>query len=186
MPTHQTIPFQDGTFFITFTCYHWLPLIDKTNGYGIIYNWFDHLKSKGHKINGFVIMPNHVHVLISFISTSQSINTIIGNGKRFMAYEMVKQLQKNREFEVLSVLKNNVEAFRKTNNKKHDVWELSFDWKYCNSWAFIVQKLNYMHENPCAGKWNLCRSPVDYIHSSAKFYLAGENGLYIVTDVEDG
>ena len=90
MPVKQTIPFPFGTFFITFTCHNWLPLIDKVNGYDIVYSWFDHLKSKGHYINGYVIMPNHVHALFSFIETDQSINTIIGNGKRFMAYEIVK------------------------------------------------------------------------------------------------
>lgn len=39
------------------------------------------------KIIGYVIMPNHIHVLIDFIKTHQTINTIIGNGKRFMAYD---------------------------------------------------------------------------------------------------
>ena len=53
MPVLQTIPYDDGTFFITFTCYDWLPLIDKTDGYDLMYQWFDHLKSKGHKINGY-------------------------------------------------------------------------------------------------------------------------------------
>jgi hypothetical protein len=33
MPILQTIPYDDRTFFITFTCVDWLPLIDKTNGY---------------------------------------------------------------------------------------------------------------------------------------------------------
>ncbi len=84
MPVKQTIPYTYGTFFITFTCHQWLPLIDNVKGYELIYNWFDHLKSKGHYINGYVIMPNHIHVIISFIETGQSINTIIGNGKRFM------------------------------------------------------------------------------------------------------
>ncbi len=28
----QTIPLNDDTFFITFTCYKWLPLIGKING----------------------------------------------------------------------------------------------------------------------------------------------------------
>jgi hypothetical protein len=55
MPVQRTIPYQSGTFFITFTCHQWLPLIDKTNGYDIVYNWFNHLKSKGHFINGYVI-----------------------------------------------------------------------------------------------------------------------------------
>ncbi len=77
-----------------------------------------------------------------------------------------------------------MEAARKVNHKIHEVWELSFDWKLCSSINFTKQKLNYMHDNPCSGKWNLCNSPVNYIHSSAKYYLAGEEGIYIVSDVE--
>jgi hypothetical protein len=101
-------------------------------------------------------MPNHVHALISFVRTEQSINTIIGNGKRFMAYEIINRLKAKGENDLLLILQNNVEAKRKANNKLHEVWKLSFDWKYCNSTAFIKQKLNYMHDNSCSSKWNLC------------------------------
>ena len=90
MTVEQTIPFEEGTFFITSTCHKWMNLIETTN----------------------------------------------------------------------------VEAKRKA-NKQHEVWELSFDWKYCNSYKFIKQKLDYMHNNPCTGKWNLCENPID-LHSSAK------------------
>jgi REP element-mobilizing transposase RayT len=182
MPVKQTIPYNFGTFFITFTCHNWLPLIDKTNGYDIIYNWFSVLKSKGHYINGYVIMPNHVHALISFTQTSQSINTIIGNGKRFMAYEIIKRLQTAGETDLLQQLQNNVETARKSNNKQHEVWELSFDWKECRSNEFIKQKLDYMHNNPCVKKWNLCNSPAEYLHSSAKFYITGQQGIFSVTN----
>lgn len=184
MPVHQNIPYNDGTFFITFTCYKWLPLLQMTNSYDLVYKWFDHLKTRGHKIIGYVIMPNHLHALIDFKDCSQAINTIVGNGKRFMAYEIVKRLEYAHHAEVLGMLQKNIEAKRKANNKKHDVWELSFDWKYCNSIDFIKQKLNYMHENPCAGKWNLCASPVEYEHSSARWYSAGEEGIYEVDDFE--
>ncbi len=102
-----------------------------------------------------------------------------------MAYEIIKRLQAKEENDLLLTLQNNVEEKRRANNKLHDVWKLSFDWKYCKSQAFIKQKLNYMHDNPCTGKWNLCSGPIGYIHSSAKYYLAGEDGLYIVTDAED-
>jgi REP element-mobilizing transposase RayT len=183
MPVKQTIPYNFGTFFITFTCHNWLPLIDKVNGYDIIYKWFDYLKSKGHYINGFVVMPNHVHALISFVNTKQSINTIVGNGKRFMAYEIINRLQENKETELLELLSKNVETKRKQNNKLHEVWELSFDWKDCRSQTFINQKLSYMHDNPCSKKWQLCNSPVEYLHSSAKYYITGEQGIYPVTNV---
>ena len=183
MPTKQTIPYSFGKFFITFTCHQWLPLIEKVNGYDIIYKWFDHLKSKGHYINGYVIMPNRVHALISFIQAEQDINTIIGNGKRFMAYEIIDRLKQNNEAELLAQLADNVEVRRKQNNKQHEVWELSFDWKDCRSNEFIKQKLDYIHNNPCSKKWNLCREPIEYLHSSAKFYLTGEQGVYEISNV---
>ena len=184
MPVQQTIPFEEGTFFITFTCHKWMNLIETTDSYDLVYKWMDHLKSKGHKIIGYVIMPNHVHVLIDFIKTHQSINTIVGNGKRFMAYDIIKRLKAKGQNDVLSTLSKNVEAKRKANNKQHEVWELSFDWKYCNSYKFINQKLNYMHNNPCTGKWNLCEGRVDYLHSSAKYY-AGELGNYEIDMIEE-
>ena len=137
MPVQQTIPFEEGAFFITFTCHKWMNLIETTDSYDLVYKWMDHLKSKGHKIIGYVIMPNHVHVLIDFIKNHQSINTTVGNGKRFMAYDIIKRLKTKGQNDVLSTLSKNLEAKRKANNKQHEVWELSFDWKYCNSYKFI-------------------------------------------------
>jgi REP element-mobilizing transposase RayT len=182
MPVKHSIPFNSGKFFITFTCHQWLPLIDKTNGYDIVYNWFSHLKSKGHYINGYVIMPNHVHAVISFINTGQSINTIVGNGKRFMAYEIITRLEKQGETGLLNRLNSNIEAKRKENNKQHNVWELSFDWKECRNKEFTWQKLDYIHNNPCTGKWQLAVNAVEYLHSSAKYYLTGVQGLYEVAN----
>ena len=72
MPVKRMITEPDGVYFITITCHQWLPLIDQTNGYDLVYNWFDHLKGKGHYINGYVIMPNHLHALIAFRNTGQS------------------------------------------------------------------------------------------------------------------
>ncbi len=182
MPVKRTIPVEFGMFFITFTCYKWINLIEKVNGFDIVYNWFNHLKLKGHFINGYVIMPNHVHALISFRETGQSINTIIGNGKRFMAYEIIERLKNGNEMDVLRYLKEAVEPGRQANKKQHKVWELSFDWKECSSKKFIQQKLDYMHMNPCSKKWNLCSKPQEYVHSSAKYYTTGEEGFYPITD----
>ena len=162
-----------------------MPLIDKVDGYNIVYKWFDYLKSQGHFINAFVIMPNHVHAVISFIETGQSINNIIGNGKRFMAYDIIKALKENNESELLNLLSDAVETKRKANNKKHEVWELSFDWKYCSSDQFVQQKIDYIHINPCKGKWNLSALPEQYKHSSAKYYLTGIQGFYKVDNVSE-
>lgn len=180
MPVKRRIPQLDGVFFITFTCHQWKPLIALTNSYDLLYNWFDHLKSKGHYLAGYVIMPNHVHALVAFRNTGQSINTIIGNGKRFIAYDIINRLKQQKEDALLYQLHLCVEAKDLERNKKHEVWEDSFDWKECCTNEYICQKLHYMHNNPCQGKWNLAASPIEYNHSSAKLYITGEQGIYSV------
>ena len=82
-------------------------------------------------------MLNHVHALISFIYTKQSINTIIGNGKRFMACEIIQRLATNNEVALLQQLSALVEAARKANKKQHEVWQTSFDCKDCRSNKFV-------------------------------------------------
>jgi REP element-mobilizing transposase RayT len=92
MAIHKPVT-QPGIYFITFTCYKWLPLIDMVNGYDLVYNWFDILLAKGHATTGYVIMPNHLHLLLHYSGGAQSLNTLVGNGKRFMAYDIVKRLE---------------------------------------------------------------------------------------------
>ena len=177
MSIRRAITEYDGLFFITFTCSRWLKLFEMANGYDAVYKWFDYLKSRGHFITGYVVMPNHVHALIAFRNTQgQSINSIIGNGKRFMAYEIIKKLNDQRHTELLEQLASFVNDTDRRRGKLHEVFEPSFDWKECKSDKFIEQKLNYIHENPCRGEWNLADQPQDYLHSSARYYATGEHG----------
>jgi hypothetical protein len=71
------------------------PLIEETSSYHLVYNWFEYLHKHNHSIAGYVIMPNHVHALIDFAESAKKINTIIGNGKRFIAYELIERLKKS-------------------------------------------------------------------------------------------
>ena len=101
-----------------------------------------------------------------------------------MAYEMVKRLEKSGEYQLMVALNKYVEYRRSIKNKKHDVWELSFDWKECSSDKFKTQKLNYIHMNPFNGKWKLCSVMEDYIHSSARFYETGIQGVYEIDHID--
>ena len=38
-------------------------------------------------------MPSHAHAIIAFSNTGKSINTIVSNVKRFIAYDLVDRLQ---------------------------------------------------------------------------------------------
>ena len=140
----------------------------------------DILKINGHFIIGYVIMPHHVHTVIAFSNTSKSINTIVSNGKRFMAYDLVKRLQQQNQVNILSQLQQQLNDTEKKEGKLHHIFETSFDWKECRTEKFIEQKLNYIHWNPCKGN-KLVELPEQYEHSSAKFYITGEQGIYHVT-----
>ncbi len=101
MSVKTAIAEKDGIYFITFTCKNWLPLFELTESYDAVYKWFDYLKAKGHYITGYVILPNHLHVLIGFKALTQSINTVVSNGKRFIAYKIVKRLKEQYNIGVL-------------------------------------------------------------------------------------
>jgi REP element-mobilizing transposase RayT len=183
MSVRRKIEESDGVFFITFTCARWLPLFAMTTGYDAVYKWFDYLKQNGHYIVGYVVMPSHVHALIAFSRTKTSINTIIGNGKRFMAYELVKLLNQQQRNDILEQLSAWVNETQKLQNKKHEVFEPSSDKKECYSLRFMEQKVNYIHYNPC--KEGLAKLPEDYAHSSAKYYFTGKQGVYpVITYME--
>jgi REP element-mobilizing transposase RayT len=118
-------------------------------------------------------MPNHIHLLIFLPENAPELMLVIGNAKRFMAYEIVKRL-KNRQ-DILDILESGVKPPERKKGKLHQVFEESYDAKECFSSEFIEQKLNYIHKNPISGKWKLADTYIDYPHSSARFYEIGES-----------
>lgn len=122
MSIHRPINLR-GVYFITFTCFEWKPLIEHAKGYDLIYKWFDVLQKNGNAVLGYVIMPNHVHLLLYYKQTAQSLNTRVGNGKRFIGYDLVKRLTRQNELELLISMKEAVNAKDEERNKKHEVWQ---------------------------------------------------------------
>ena len=127
MPVRKLIPEKDGVYFFTFTCARWLSLFHIADGYRCVYKWFDVLIKNEHYIIGYAIMPNHVHAIVAFRNTDKTINSIIANGKRFLAYDLVAELESKNEVVVLNQLNGWVNATDKSRNKQHEVFESSFD-----------------------------------------------------------
>jgi REP element-mobilizing transposase RayT len=161
----------EKAWFITFTCFEWIPLFEITNSYHLVYNWLNIIDRKYQvKTLAFVIMPNHVHVLLQLPESVKSLNTIMANGKRFMAYDLVEQLTSLDQHEILNQLSAACTDKEIAKGQKHKVFEPSFDAKPVYTLPFLHQKLDYIHRNPVSGKWNLCAEFTDYPHSSAAFY----------------
>ncbi len=118
--------------------------------------------------------------MLGYKESRKSINTLVGNGKRFMAYEIVKRLKETKQTEILAKLETAVNTSDRANGKRHEIFRDSFDLQHCYSQKFILQKLKYIHDNPCAKKWMLADSPLAYPHSSASFYFDGKLGAYAV------
>ena len=91
-------------------------------------------------------------------------------------YIVSKNTPKSLILNELNASLNNTE---RKERKLHKVFDTSFDWKECRKEKFIQQKLNYIHWNPC--KAGLTELPENYVHTSAKFYITGEQGVYPVT-----
>jgi len=91
-----------------------------------------------------------------------------------MAYEIVERLEKLGRKDLLKLMSDSVNPSESQRNKKHEVFEDSFDCKEIITEKFVRQKLNYIHKNPVSGKWKLVEHYLDYKYSSAGFYDSGE------------
>ena len=184
MSVRTEIEKEVGIYFITITCHKWLPLFQMADAYESIFNWFRAMERDENKIAAFVVLPNHLHVLIEFNNVSKSVNQYVANGKRFIAYDIVKKLRAKNLNELLNKLQEGVNTTQKNLGKKHEVFEPSFECKRCMTNAFTLQKLNYIHNNPVKGKWKLVENPVDYKYSSMKQYETGKSGVYAITLIQ--
>ncbi|PCJ67665.1 MAG: hypothetical protein COA58_00585 [Bacteroidetes bacterium] len=166
--THNEV---NTSYFVTFTCYKWHSLISEADAYSAFYRWFDYLKTIDVKVSGYVIMPNHFHGLFHIpIDCSKNLNQIIANGKRFIAYAIIANLEKLEKEEILQELFTSTSNREKNKGQKHKVFKDSFDAIEILSTDMLNVKLDYIHRNPCQGRWHLADDYTLYAHSSAAFY----------------
>ncbi len=161
-------------YYCTFTCYQWISLFELTCSYDLVYKWFNYLRQK--KIAdtvAYVIMPNHLHFILYFANAGFNLNKVISNAKRFMAYEIVQRLEETARLDILQYLGDEVTIREISKRQKHKVFKESFDAKPIYTEFFLIQKLDYIHHNPVAGKWHLVDDYTKYEHSSASFYECG-------------
>jgi putative transposase len=163
--------------FFTATILEWKHLLKQDEYKDIIIESLRFLKNeKSVVIYGYVIMPNHIH-LIWQIQDGFMREKIQMRFLKFTAQRMKLRLQ-NENPSALEQYRVNAK------DRKYQFWErnaLSID-----LWTPTVfdQKLDYIHNNPIHEKWRLAEFPEDYRYSSAGFYFTGRDEFGLIEQMD--
>ncbi len=60
-------------------------------------------------------------------------------------------------------------------DQDHRFWQRNSDIKLIETYPFLRQKLNYIHQNPVRDNWNIVSNPLEYPYSSARYYEEGSD-----------
>ena len=153
--------------FLTATILNWKHLLADDKMKEIIISSFQWLcKNKRCTINAFVIMPNHIH-LIWKIADRIDRKNVQGAFFSFTGHAFKKELAKSPEL---------LQEYQVNDaDRDYQFWERNPLVKECFTERFFLQKLDYIHHNPCQPKWNLIDVPENYSWSSASFYETQDN-----------
>jgi len=122
------------------------------------------------KLIGYVLMPDHFHLLTNPIGLN--ISKVIGKLKGRSASKILKDLRTRVEVSTLKDLKLPRPL---ASGQTHAVWLRDFSSIDLWSNKFILQKLHYIHMNPVRA--GLCNHPAKWRWSSYHAYFPHEPGL---------
>ncbi len=115
-----------------------------------------HFQDQRYHLFAWVVMPNHVHVLVR-VFEDYSIADVISSRKGFTAHEINKHV-----------------------GRKGQLWEKGFYDRYMRDWRHFLSAVAYIHNNPV--KAGLVEHAVDWTFSSVRRFddemrLSTETGL---------
>lgn len=178
MSKGYTISDQSRAHFITATVVDWIDVFTrKTNKDVIIENLNFYIKNKGLIVFGYVIMSNHIHLIIQ--AEENNLSDVLWDFKKFTAKTILNKIQtepESRKEWILQRFKLATESHSR--NKNFQFWKYGNHAEEIFSNSFLWSKLDYIHMNPV--KAGIVKRPQDYIYSSASNYIDNE-GLINIT-----
>jgi putative transposase len=151
-------------YFWTATINNWFRVLGSDNFKQVIIDSLQNLSDRALiSVFGFVIMPNHIH-LVWRLEKQNGKELPNASLLKFTAHQFKKMLSK----EELS--KFSVDA----SNKQYEFWQRDSLGIELYTQEVIYQKMDYIHNNPLNERWNLAQEPSDYAFSSASYYEKGD------------
>ena len=180
MSTGYKIVDQEALHYVTFQIVNWVDLFTRQVYRDIV---IDSLKfcqaNKGLEIYAFVVMSNHIHILLR--SSTGKLSDTIREFKSYTAKQILlaieMELESRRDW-MLNLFEFAAKQHKR--NEKYQIWTHENHAELIYSDNFIFQKLNYIHENPVRA--GIVEKAEDYLYSSARDF-AGKGCLLEIVPV---
>ena len=170
---------QERPYFVTFTVIRWIDVFTRRLYKDIIVESLKYsIANKGLQLYAWVIMSNHVHLIIG--TSSKPMQDILRDIKRHTSKSIIKAVientQESRGEWLLWFFER--EGKQNPNNEQYQFWQQGSHPIELWSNEVMDQKLEYLHNNPVSAGW--VEEPEHYLYSSAIDY-AGGKGLIDIT-----
>lgn len=129
-------------------------------------------EKKGLRLAGYVIMPNHAH-LICAASSEHPLSDTLRDFKRFTAKRIIEELKVENRTKQLALFRHAAEQAGKGSDFK--VWMEGNHPIVLNSEPMFREKLLYIHNNPV--RKGYVEKPEHWLYSSARNYILGDHTI---------
>lgn len=167
-----------STYFYTATILNWAHLLkDVLFKHEIVKSLELLVTLRKIKVYGFVIMPNHIHLIWKKLEMN-------GNEfpdesfKKFTSHVFKKKLIKSDTALLQRFWVNK-------SDRQFQFWIRNSLPIEILSREMLEQKLDYLHLNPLQAHWNLAEDPNDYNFSSCSFYEKDDTRFHWLTDYRE-
>lgn len=180
MNTGYQIRDQFAAHFITSAIVDWVDVFTRKVYRDIVINSLNFcVQNKALKVYGYVIMTNHIHLIIQ--SENGILSDTIRDFKKFTATQILETIRKEPESRREWLLHRfEWNAAQNKRSSDYQLWTHENHPEEIRSLKFFNQKLNYIHENPVRAGW--VELPEEYVYSSAKTILKNIPGLLPISD----
>ncbi len=165
---------QQGQYFVTCTVHQWVDVFTRTDYVNILLDSLRYCQqNKGLEIFGWVIMTNHIHLIIS--SKKEKLSDIIRDFKKFTATKIVQEIEANPKESgkrwLLWLLKKENHIW---------FWEEGYHAEEIISQEFYETKLNYIHLNPVRA--GIVEKEEEYLYSSCADHYGVKKGVLVLSE----
>ena len=172
----QNIKIEGAAYFLTLTVVNWIDVFSRKNHRDTIIDALKYCQvHKGLNVFAYVIMTNHIHLIVNTREPFHLKDTI-RDFKKFTAKKIIHEIQElpeSRREWMLPLFAMNAAKSKK--HVDHKFWEAGNHAIEVYNENFIWDKINYIHNNPVRA--GFVREPQEWVYSSASNYYGLEGIL---------